>query len=146
MARWRRADEGTSAVEFGIIAPFLAALVVPLIDVGMAFYQQMQVRDAAQAGTQYAMVHGWNSSAIQNAVTNATTLASLSASPAPILACGCPSGSSVDTAACTATCNDSQPARTYVTVSAQATYTTFIPYPGLSQSVTLTAQSTVRIR
>ena len=143
---WRDADEGASAVEFGIIAPVLAAVLVPLIDLGLAFYQQMQVDDAAQAGAQYAMAHGWNTSAIQSAVTGATALATVSATPAPARSCGCPSGTAVAAADCGSTCDDGQSARTYVTVSAQATYTTLIPYPTIGNSVVLSAQSTVRVQ
>src|SRR5947209_8673258 len=76
------AREGSAAVEFSVVAPVLAVVLVPLIDIGMAVYQQMQVQDAAQAGAQYAMAHGWNSASIQNAVTGATAL-SVTAAPAP---------------------------------------------------------------
>lgn len=79
-----RATEGSAAMEFGLIAPMLGAILLPVIDIGIGFYQRMQVRDAAQAGAQYAMTHGWNSTAIQNAVRSATTL-SISASPAPVI-------------------------------------------------------------
>jgi Flp pilus assembly protein TadG len=146
MIAWLDADEGASAVEFGIIAPVLAAVLVPLIDLGLGFYQQMQVEDAAQAGAQYAMAHGWNTSAIQSAVTSATALAAVSASPAPARSCGCPSGTAVSVVDCGSACDDGRSARTYVTVSAQATYTTLIPYPTIGSSVVLTAQSTVRVQ
>jgi Flp pilus assembly protein TadG len=140
-----RAPEGNAAMEFGLVAPMLGALLVPLIDLGIGFYQRMQVQDAAQAGAQYAMTHGWNSTAIQNAVTSATTL-SISASPAPVRSCGCPGTASVVSAACGSTCTDGHPTGTYVTVSAQALYTTLVPYPALGSSVTLSAQSTARIQ
>src|SRR5215471_5477290 len=107
------ARDGNAALEFSIAAPVLAAVFVPLIDIGMAVYQQMQVQDAAQAGAQYAMAHGWNSSSIQSAVTNATAL-SVSASPAPSKSCGCPDSSSVSSASCGSTCPDGQTAGTYV--------------------------------
>ena len=112
---------------------------------GMAVYQQMQVQDAAQAGAQYAMAHGWNSSSIQSAVMSATAL-SVSASPAPSKTCGCPDGSSVSAATCGSTCSDGQKAGTYVTVGAQATYTPLFPYPTMGNSVTLSAQTTARIQ
>ena len=140
-----RATEGSAAMEFGLVAPMLAAILLPVIDIGIGFYQRMQVQDAAQAGAQYAMTHGWNSTAIQNAVTSATTL-SISASPAPVRSCGCPGTASVVSAACGSTCTDGHPAGTYVTVSAQALYTTLVPYPALGSSVTLSAQSTARIQ
>lgn len=141
-----RSNKGASAVEFAIIAPMLIVILVPLIDLGLGFYQQMQVEDAAQAGAQYAMAHGWNSDAIQSAVTNATPLGAVSATPAPARSCGCPSGTSVSAADCGSTCDDGQSARTYVTVSAQATYTTLIPYPTIGNSIILTAQSSVRVQ
>jgi Flp pilus assembly protein TadG len=145
VAAFLGADEATAAVEFSVAVPVLAIIFVPLIDIGMAVYQQMQVQDAAQAGAQYAMAHGWNSSAIQSAVTSATML-SVSASPAPSKSCGCPSSSSVSSAACGATCPDGQTAGTYVTVGAQATYTPLLPYPTMGSSLTLSAQTTARIQ
>lgn len=137
--------EGGAAVEFSVAAPVLAIIFVPLIDIGMAVYQQMQVQDAAQAGAQYAMLHGWNSSAIQTAVTNATGL-SVTASPTPSKSCGCPDGSSVSAAACGSTCPDGLTAGTYVTVGAQATYVPLLPYPTMGSSLTLSAQATARIQ
>jgi Flp pilus assembly protein TadG len=146
MVRLLRGDAGAGAVEFAIGATLLAGLLIPLIDLGMGFYQKMQVQDAAQAGAQYALAHGWNSTAIENAVTSATALSSISASPAPVRNCGCPQGTSVTSSTCGGTCAGGQSVGTYVTVSAQATYTPLIPYPVLGQSVALTAQATVRIQ
>ena len=140
-----RARDGNAAVEFSLAVPVLAIIFVPLVDIGMAVYQKMQVQDAAQAGAQYAMLHGWNSSAIQTAVTSATAL-SVSASPAPSKSCGCPDSSAVTAAACGSTCSDGRTAGTYVTVSAQATYAPLLPYPLLGSSVTLAAQATARIQ
>jgi Flp pilus assembly protein TadG len=142
----RHRADGTAAVEFALIGPILIAIMVPLIDLGLGYYQKMQVEDAAQAGAQYAMAHGWNSTAIGAAVSAATALSAITASPAPVQSCGCPSGSSVTSAACGTKCGNGQPAGTYVTVSAQAVYTTLIPYPGIGSSVMLTAQSTARIQ
>jgi Flp pilus assembly protein TadG len=139
------ARDGSAAVEFSLAAPILAIMFIPMIDIGMMVYQKMQVQDAAQAGAQYAMAHGWNSNSVQSAVTSATTL-SVSASPAPSKSCGCPDGSSVSAATCGSTCSDGQPAGNYVTVSAQATYAPLLPYPLMGSSVTLSAQATARIQ
>jgi Flp pilus assembly protein TadG len=156
MQRWARraaslvrAEGGNAAVEFGLAAPLLVALLVPVADLGIAFSQQIQVQQAAQAGAQYATIHPWTSSsptAISNAVVAATTLSTLAASPAPAQTCGCPTGSQIAAAACTATCSDGQPAGYYVVVSAQAPYTPQLPYSVLGSSVTLAAKSTVRVR
>ena len=141
-------EGGTSAVEFALAAPILVGLLVPMADLGMAFSQQIKVQQAAAAGAQYAAFHPWNSTsatAIANAVTAATAIA-VTASPAPSQACGCPSSSTVAYAACNSTCSNGQIAGYYVIVNAESTYTPQLPYSVLGSSVTLTAQSTVRIR
>src|SRR5579859_4698490 len=130
---------GVSTVEFALATPFLIAVLTVLVDFGMGFYEKMQVGIAAQAGTQYALVHGWDSQAIQNAVTNATTVAGLAATPAPSKSCGCPSGSTVTAADCSAGCPNGLSPGTYITVNAQALYTPLMPYPLFGSSVTLTA-------
>jgi Flp pilus assembly protein TadG len=145
MSALLRAPQGNAVVEFGLVAPMLGAILVPVVDIGIGFYQRMQVQDAAQAGTQYAMAHGWNSTAIQNAVTSATPLP-VTAAPAPTRSCGCPGDASVVAVACGSTCTDGQSAGTYVTVNAQAVYKTLVPYPAIGSSVTLSAQSTARIQ
>lgn len=137
---------GVSSVEFALAVPLLVTILSLLVDFGMGFYQKMQVEDSAQAGAQYALLHGWNSDSIQSAVTSATTLSGVSASPAPTKACGCPSGSTITTADCTDTCANGLSPGTYVTVNAQATYTPLISYAVLGSTVTLTAQSVARIK
>lgn len=144
-----RASAGTSAVEFALAAPVLLGLLVPVVDLGMAFSQQIKVQQSAQAGAQYASTHPWSSTsatAIANAVTAASTVPSLTADPAPSQSCGCPTGTAIATAACSSTCSNGQPAGYYVTINAQAPYSPQLPYSVLGSSVTLTAQSTVRVR
>jgi Flp pilus assembly protein TadG len=140
------AERGNSTLELALAAPILLAAISPLLDLGLAFSQQVQVEMAAQAGAQYAARHGWNTGAISSAVTGATTLASLSATPAPSEACGCPNGTAVVGATCGSVCSNGETAGTYVTVSAQASYTPVLPYSLLGTSTTLSAQSVVRIQ
>jgi Flp pilus assembly protein TadG len=143
------AEQGTSAVEFALAVPILVGLLVPVADLGLAFAQQTQVQQAAAAGAQYAANNPWNSNsptAIANAVTAASTLPAVTAAPAPSQTCGCPSNSTVTIATCNTTCSNGQPAGYYVVVNAQSPYTPQLPYSLLGSSVTLTAQSTVRVR
>lgn len=145
----RHRTDGTAAVEFGLAAPLLFALLVPLADLGMAYSQQVQVQQAAQAGAQYAILHAWNSNsstAIANAVTAASRLPGLAATPAPSETCGCPNGASVTAATCGTKCSNGQSAGYYVVVNARASYSPLLPYSLLPQPTTLTAQSTVRIQ
>ena len=145
-ARLRRCTRGVTAVEFAVALPLLAGILLPMIDIGMATYQKMQVTDAAQAGADYALLHGWNSTSIQNAVTNATSLTGVSANPAPSQSCGCPSGTSITSATCGDTCANGQAAGTYITVGAQATYIPLVSYSGFGSSVVLQSTAVVRIQ
>ncbi len=141
---------GASAVEFALVLPVLVGMMIPTADLGLGFYAQMRVQNAAQAGAEYAIVHGWNNganvTAIEGAVTSATSLASISASPAPTQACGCASGTSITPTDCASLCPNGATPGSYVTVSAQSAYAPLIPYPVIGNSITLTAQSTARVQ
>jgi len=139
-------DEGLSGIEFAIIAPVLILSFIATADFGLAIYAKMEVENAAQAGTEYAARNGYTSSSISSAVTSATNLSGLSASPAPAEFCGCPSTSGVTTATCNTNCASGAVAGTYVSASAQATYSTIISYPGIPTSYTFNSTSTVRIK
>lgn len=144
--RWRHATDGAIAVEMALIAPVLAAVIVPLIDIGMGTYTEMQVQEAAQAGVQYAADHGWSSTGVQDAALNATSL-SVSLTPAPYQSCGCATSSGVTSATCGVTCPDGSTAGgSYAFVTAQTQYQTLLSYPGLSNPMTLSASAVVRLQ
>src|SRR5262249_8459253 len=134
------------AIEFSIIAPVLIAATICTVDLGMVSYRKLQVQDAAQAGAQYAAVHGFNASSISNAISGATSYSGISASPAPTQFCGCASATGIRILGCGSQCPGNIAAGTYVTASAQSTYTPIIPYPMIANSFALSAQSTVRIQ
>src|ERR1051325_10792304 len=93
LARDRR---GMSAVEFGLAAPVFLAMLTPVIDLGLAFSQQIRVNQAVEAGAQYASSNPYGgtswASAVSSAITNAT---SLSVNPSVgSETCGCPNSTS----------------------------------------------------
>jgi Flp pilus assembly protein TadG len=138
--------EGVAAIELGLIAPVLAVALIGTVDLGIGVYRKMQVQNAAQTGAEYALAHGFTVNGIKNAVTKATSFAAVKATPDPVQSCGCPSASGVTAAACGSTCSGGAQAGTYVTVSAQGTYTPLISCPWLQSSYDFTAQSTVRLQ
>lgn len=147
---WRN-REGASAIELALTLPVIAAMIVPLTDLGMGAYTKMQVVNAAQAGAEYALAKGasnYNATNISSAVTSATGLSGVSASPAPAEACGCITGTTITNEGappCSTVCASGTDGL-FVTVGAQATYTTLFPYPGISSPLTLSATSVVRIQ
>jgi Flp pilus assembly protein TadG len=139
-------EKGTAAIEFGMVAAVLCTLLLGLIDFGMGFWQKIQVGNAARAGGEYAIVNGWNQSGITTAVTSATGLTAISATPAPTTSYGCPSATTGITAATSGSnCTGGGTAGTYVTVNAQASYSPIFPFAAFTDTVTLTATTIVRI-
>ena len=154
-----RDRRGVSAVEFGLAAPVFLAALSPVIDLGLAFSQQIRVNQAVEAGAAYAAVNPYNSgtswsSGVLSAITNATTL---SVSPTVgSQTCGCPNSTNTaivthDTASTCGTanggtaCSDGTQPGYYVTISATATYTSVMPYP-IINNPTLSSQAVVRIQ
>ena len=140
------AQDGVSAIEFAFVAGILSMLLLGVCDFGLGFWEQMQVANAARAGTEFAVKNGYDATNIQTAVTNATNLAGIQASPAPSSSCGCPDVTAGVTAAtCGSACADGSNAGTYVTVNAQISYRTLFAWPGLSNPMTLASTATVRL-
>ena len=140
-----RDDKGAAAVEFGLLVPFLGLSLLATTDLGLALYRKMQVEDAAQAGAQYAIAHGFDAAAITNAVASATNSSAVSATPAPTQFCGCPTGSGIGTVTCGSVCTGGATAGTYTTVYAQGNFPTFLDYQIVS-SYTMNSQATVRLQ
>jgi TadE-like protein len=156
---------GMSAVEFGLAAPVLLAALSPVIDLGLAFSQQIQVQQAAAAGAQYVSLNYWTDANWQSntisAVTSATTLPVCAGqsgctptTSAPIKdSCGCPNSThtavidATSGGACPSTCpSDGEKPGTYITVGARISYTSVMPFSILGSSLALNAQSIVRVQ
>lgn len=136
---------GTAAIEFAFVAILLSALLIPAADFGRAIYRGVQVQNGAQAGAQYAIVHGFSSTGISAAAKAATTFTTVTV-PAPAQFCGCPSTTGITTQTCGSTCSSGLTAGTYVRVSAQTTLTPVFTYPSVPAQISLGATSTVRIK
>lgn len=135
--RWlaaAREQRGNAAIEFAIVAPVLALLLVGTVQLGLAIMTWFTVQEGVLSGANYASHNGWNETAIKSAVTTSSTkLTTASVSVAPF--CGCPVGSGITTvatcttdvtvatnlvcpAACSTACADGITPRRYITLSA----------------------------
>lgn len=144
----QRGCDGVAAIEFAAIAPILLVLLTGVGEVGIAAHQRLQVEAAAEAGALYAVRHGdVDLTAIGTAVVNGTSTSGISATPAPVKFCGCPTTSDVVSqgADCTTVCPDTRLPGHYVTVSATITHQTLLPYLNLAIG-TLAASSTIRVK
>jgi Flp pilus assembly protein TadG len=142
---------GATAVEFALLAPVLTVMLLGIVDFGNLAYAQMQVATSAQAGADYALHNGFNATAIQTAVTSATSR-TVTASPAPAQVTGCVTNNVLVTTTGTSCPSGGSPG-TYVVVNATSTFTplvTFKTYNGhrwqaFSLPTSLTAKAAIRI-
>ena len=147
---WQKAD-GTATIEFAFAVTFLSFLAVGVLDFGMGFWQYMQVQNAVDAGANYAIVNGYDTTGISSAVTGATGLSGLTMTTGyPQRTCGCPTGSGSTitgfnfvSITCGSTCAAGGTAQRYILIAAQSNYSTIFTWPGLANPVTLTASSYV---
>lgn len=150
LRRALRDRSAVSAVEFGLIAPALIAIPIPVLDIGLGLYTQMQVYEAAQAGTEYALLHTYDSNQIQSAATSATSLSLAGNAISSAENCGCPTGASITMGGAPGTCGtcaNGAAAGNYVTVTVTTTYTPPVAFPPvISSSYTLTGTSVLRIQ
>ena len=121
---------GTAAIEFALCVPFFVVILMGVVELGFSTFQSMQVYSSVEAGMLYAAKNGWNS-------------AGITAAPAPVQFCGCPSASGIVATVCTSTCTSGSSPGVYVSVSAALQHDTIIP--GLTLPTTLTARSTIRL-
>jgi hypothetical protein len=142
--RWRRDRRGVAAIEFAMALPLLILLLMGVVELGLAYAQAMQVRDAAAAGALYAGRNGWDAAAIAAAVAGTGATSGVSASPAPLLYCGCPDAAGVAPTTCGYTCGDGRLTRQYVDVSASVARRSVFP-GAFGMPATLTATATARL-
>lgn len=154
-----RAREGLGAIELGFIAPVLFTLLLGVLDFGMAFWQQMEIANAADAGAQWGMGNAYNETSIRTVAQSATNLSSVNVSSTN--PCGCASSTGVaggyGTPPSCMTCPDGSTAKPYIVVNTRICYSTLFHWPGLtycsssdsnctgcsSTQVALTSQSAV---
>jgi len=137
--------DGAAGVEFALLAPMLILLFAGLVDVSRLISQTMQVRAAAQAGADWAQRNGWDAAGVQTAVVNATTLKSVTATPAPTLIRACVSAGQI-TPTTAATCSAGTPPGEFVSVRASAPFKGVVPWPGVVLPSSLAASAMVRVR
>lgn len=138
-------ESGTAAIEFGLAIPLLLIMLMGIVELGCAMYESMQVHNSVEVGALYAAQSGGDLAGTATAVVNATGTQGITAAPAPVQFCGCPSDSGIVTSSCSATCANGNTPGTYVRVSASLAHQTILPYPGLPLPTTMTAQSTIRL-
>lgn len=141
-----RDQRGSAAIEFGIIAPVLALVLIATVELGFAMRARMIAQEAASAGALYASQHAFDAAGITGimaATANASNEATITAGT-PTAAYGCPTTTAVTPAAQGDICSDGKPARRYVTVTATVPRVSILG-SDLGLPANLTSTSVVRL-
>lgn len=168
--RWSRiwaATDGLGAIEFGFVAPVLLVMLLGILDFGMAFWQQMEIANAADAGTQWGMSNTYDEASIRSVAQSATSLAfpnpATNITPSNVCGCVCTTTNTIQLAggtapSCGTSCSTVCPAgsvsptsSSYIVVNTQICYQPVFPAWPLtygangcaSNQISLTAQSFV---
>ena len=67
MNRLVRGQDGQTAVEFALVAPFLVGIALAIWQLGVAFHDYVTLTDAARAGARQAIVSRFNGGSLANA-------------------------------------------------------------------------------
>ena len=138
---------GSAAVEFAIVGPVLLLMATGMYDYGTALWQKIQVENAARAGAAFVPTSGFDAGLVTRAVSGATGLVGITATPPPTQFCGCAQASvGIVAASCGSPCARGDVASNYVTVSASAIYRFTTPMPARAATVTLRSTAVARVQ
>jgi hypothetical protein len=143
---------GSVTVEGAFVAVILFALVLGVLDFGLAFRRHSELENAVRAGTQYAMVRRpqqGDTEPIRDAVYQ--TAPFTEGTPGTGLEvefyCECPDGAASQCSAPggVALCSGGAERHSFVRVRLSQTYELMLAYPGVGTDVDLAAEGSVRL-
>lgn len=139
MRRLGKSESGAALVEFAIVAPVLALMLLGIIDFGRFMYNGILAANAARAAAAY----GAQTLATATDIAGMTTAANADSqgitwrSVTPVAVCTV-SGSPVN-------CGSNTAETVYVQVTVTGTFNTFIKYPFLPSTLPVTGSSFMRV-
>jgi Flp pilus assembly protein TadG len=143
---FRNREKGSSFIEVAILLPVMLLMCCGTMDFARVMYAGIEVANAARAGVQFGALTPGNSGntngMVQAALSDAADLGSGVTATARNF-CECVGGTSeVDCS--TSTCGTTPSG--YVSVTANYTFNTLIPWPALPQTVSLTRTARMRVQ
>ncbi|MDF3073413.1 MAG: hypothetical protein K0S54_1080 [Alphaproteobacteria bacterium] len=134
-------DRGASLVEFALVLPLLALLLVGMVDFGRGMAISMTLESAARSGAEYGGLFPQDGAGVTTAITEALGPGLTADAVSAVPQCRC-AGAVVD---CSTVCNGGG-AEMYLTVRVDYAYSPILPYPGIASSYPLTGTAEFRVR
>jgi Flp pilus assembly protein TadG len=141
----RKNQRGNSFIETAILVPVLLLMSCGTMDFARVVYAGTEIANAARAGVQFGALTPGNSGnttgMVQAALNDASDLSGVTATARNF--CGCNSGTGE--VSCSSTTCGTTPSG-YVSVTANYTFNTLIPWPSLPQTVVLSRTAKMRVQ
>ncbi len=139
MSRFNKSESGAALVEFAVVAPVLALLLLGIIDFGRFMYDGILAANAARAAAAYGaqtLATAQDIGGMQTAANNDSQgITWKTVNAVPVCTNG---GSSI-------TCGTSTSEIVYVQVTVTGQFTPLIKYPLLPNPVNVSGSSTMRV-
>jgi Flp pilus assembly protein TadG len=142
LARLRGRDDGSSLIECALLLPMVIVLLLGSVDFGRAFYINLEIAAAAEAGALYGVQNPSDTSGMQAAaILDAPDINLLSSTATYGTEC---SDGTLVTASNLPVPNCSVNAVTYVEVTTSMQYKPYFTYPGMGATWSLASKARLR--
>ncbi len=142
-----RRRRGAAAVEFALMMPVILLALAGVTDFGRLVFDKMELVSAVRSGAQYALAYDNDTTAVRQAVVDATNLGLALTDVTATQSCECPDGSPV---ICGEDCDPvTDVNRYFMTITAQQSFSPlFVPFSMIEYTVPslLTHTTTIRTR
>lgn len=141
-------DHGAALLELALVAPVLFALLFGAVSLGRAYYVALEVTNAAHAGAEYGLLFPAESAGVAAAAKASAPEVTLG-TPTVTWGCECSDGTSYyancsTIPTCTANSTRGSNVVRRVSVTTTSVYKSFVPWPGIPSSITLSSTATIR--
>jgi TadE-like protein len=134
-------DSGGVAAEFALVAPIIILIATGIADFGMLASNSTALTAAVRIGAEYARFHPTDTVGIQNSMQRSISFTpTLSFPPTFPQSCECDNKTSIACSESCATSGRPGPNRVFITISATQAFAPLVPWPGLPDLLTATAQ------
>lgn len=141
----KRSERGGAFIEFAIVVPMLALLLVGIIETGRYMAFGVRLSNAAHAGAQFGAlnrINAQNTADIESAACSDAGFTCTTATPAPAQTTPPDTMLVSTTWPCTSKTSPCPDGSYYVQVSTSATFRPLLRYPLFGSSVKMSAQAT----
>jgi Flp pilus assembly protein TadG len=148
-ALFNRSERGSSTAELALILPVMIGLLLGALDYARVFYSAQAVTHAVTVGAMYgaqSVTKSLDTAGMESAATTAATdISGFTASAVRSCTCWSASaGTETSMGTCTSTCTSPSVVRIYVTVAGTGVFHTFVNYPGIPTTVTISRTARMR--